>query len=471
MNFKMLKSAFFSICFFVCLTSFPQSYSLQVLIKNQPDKKIILGSLRGDRFTPIDTTEGEVFQRGGLSYIKAEFRLAGSGYPGMYRVILGQTLYAQVMNEPPQQFDFIFNHEDIAIETDFNHAGDSIAVVKSEENKAWFTFKNKERLHTQRLNQLMQFINDPQNSEEEIQEKRGEYNIAMLEREEFINRSIRENRNLFAAKIMPMYHEPLLDAYLSEKERIEAYKNEYFNNLDFSDPALINTTYYTDKVIHYIQVYGKYGLTRQQQENEFVKAVDVVLANVSKNPQVYELVLDYIVRGFERLGLDNALAYIAENYSGSTCGADEKTTLERRLGAQKMVPGSIVPDFTMNDLNGDPVMLSQVLKEKTLILFWASWCPHCCLMIPELKKWLAGIDTNSFEVVAVSLDTSKQEWQNKVFDLSIESWFNLSDLKEWDGETAVAYNIYATPTMFLIDEGMKILGKPLTVKELKAVAD
>jgi len=37
----------------------------------------------------------------------------------MYRLILGKTTYAKVMDEPPQQLDFIYNNEDLIFETDF----------------------------------------------------------------------------------------------------------------------------------------------------------------------------------------------------------------------------------------------------------------------------------------------------------------------------------------------------------------
>jgi len=36
----------------------------------------------------------------------------------------------------------------------------------------------------------------------------------------------------------------------------------------------------------------------------------------------------------------------------------------------------------------------------------------------------------------------------------------------WDGKVAKDYNIFATPTMFLIDANRKILAKPETFEEL-----
>ena len=85
-------------------------------------------------------------------------------------------------------------------------------------------------------------------------------------------------------------------------------------------------------------------------------------------------------------------------------------------------------------------------------------------MLPNIKQWQK--QNPDVEIVAISLDNSKEEWTKKVFELELESWYNLSDLKQWEGETTKDYNIYATPTMFLVDDEKRILTKPLTLDQL-----
>jgi hypothetical protein len=52
-----------------------------------------------------------------------------------------------------------------------------------------------------------------------------------------------------------------------------------------------------------------------------------------------------------------------------------------------------------------------------------------------------------------------------------ETFYNLSDLQEWDGEVTISYNVYATPSMFLIDSNRKIIAKPITFLELTQSID
>ena len=51
-----LLSLFIGILFFlpVCFAK-AQYYSLQVVIQNQPDKPVVLGTVSGEEFTPLDT--------------------------------------------------------------------------------------------------------------------------------------------------------------------------------------------------------------------------------------------------------------------------------------------------------------------------------------------------------------------------------------------------------------------------------
>ena len=272
-----------------------------------------------------------------------------------------------------------------------------------------------------------------------------------------------------ATKLIKFYQEPYLDGNLNRQLRDQLFKTTYFNNFDFTDESLMNSSVYSDKVFKYLMSYGQRGLTKEQQEQEFKNAIDVIIFNTNQNEKVYEFILDYLVRGFEKLRLDNLITYIADKYSGTTCQTDEITTLERRLLQQKMKVGTLVPDFTLNDINGDPVQLSEVLKEKNLILFWASWCPHCAEMVQQIFNWQKSLNSTNFEIIAVSLDEDKKEWEEKVFDLKIESWYNLSSLKKWECDVVMDYNVYATPTMFIIDKERKIIGKPLTLVELKSV--
>lgn len=464
-----------------------QTYTLQVTLKNQPDNPVVIGTISGEKFSPLDSFELQPVLLG-QQVKQVSWQFPENAVPGMYRLIFGQTTYARVMGESPQQLDFIFNREDILFETDFKAPVDSLKIIQSNENQLWFRFLKKQKEFTDRLNmlekevdylqaQLNEMKNTPDASarfgeiETQMAGKANTFNQLQLERNSFIEKLVQENEDYFAARIIKLFQEPFRDGFLSKQERHEYFQREYFRFFDFSDESLIQSTVLTDKIFDYLVTFNQPGFTMQEREIAYLKAVNRVLREIENdndeavNP-VFDFVLDYLVTGFERLNMEGIVLHLAENYSAKLCQSDEKTTLQRKLEAKKMKTGTIVPDFTLNDLNGGPVTFSQVLKPKNLVIFWASWCPHCVEMLPQLKAWYGNMNKNELEIVAVSLDENKEEWQKAVYNGGIEGFFNLSDLQEWDGDVAEKYNIYATPTMFIIDDNLQIQAKPNSVKEL-----
>ena len=312
-SLKMKNNFFYLLIFAFILLSenlFAQEYQVEVYISNQPDNFIVFGSVRGDNFTPIDSS---FLYPEGKNVI---FRLTDENPPGVYRLVLGKTPYARVMNEAPQQFDFIFNYENMVFKTDFKEPVKNLEVIKSTENEVWFEFLAKDQILQDEINSLKKEIdyylsaNDSENSNK----KSTDYNTLPLARDLYIKELAKMNSELLASNMILNQRLPILDGYLSDSERIEVYRKDYFKLLDFSDERLIRSSVYTDKVFEYLVSYNDPGYTKQQREKEYIKAVDVVLPGVNKNKNVYRFIRDYLLHGFKVLQLQNVIDYINKNY-------------------------------------------------------------------------------------------------------------------------------------------------------------
>ncbi|MDI6809407.1 MAG: TlpA disulfide reductase family protein [Candidatus Eisenbacteria bacterium] len=62
------------------------------------------------------------------------------------------------------------------------------------------------------------------------------------------------------------------------------------------------------------------------------------------------------------------------------------------------------PDFTLKDLSGNDVTLSNFKGKVVLIDFWATWCGPCKMEIPHLKELYSQYKKEGFEVIGISLD-------------------------------------------------------------------
>jgi len=232
---------------------------------------------------------------------------------------------------------------------------------------------------------------------------------------------------------------------------------------------LIYSDEFTNKSIEYLTYYRNPQLPMGLLEKEFEAAIDTILNKAKVNEIVYKHIVEYLLDGFKKFGFDNVIDYILENYviKDEICLNEKlETALERRIQQSRNFKiGSIIPNISIPDSSGSLIDLNKINSEKTLIIFYASWCPHCQTLLPQINEIYKSQKEKNFEVLAVSIDTSKSDWLNFVKTNNLD-WINVSDLKGWGGKAVQDYYIYATPTMFLVDKNLKLIGMPKSVEEL-----
>jgi peroxiredoxin len=275
----------------------------------------------------------------------------------------------------------------------------------------------------------------------------------------------------YTVRIFKLYKTPFVSPTLSPQDRIAYLKLHYFDKVDFTDTALLRSNAFPNKAISYLALYGNSRLTQKQLEAEFIKAVTLMLSAASVNAEVFKFLLDYLVSGFDKYHFEEVITYIADNFQDPFACEDQakKTALQKKLDTfKKIAIGQPAPDFEIPDSKGKIVKLSAISSEYTLLIFWSSECPHCTEMMPKVKTLYDAQKPKRFEILSVSLDTSRTEWQNFLKDEKL-NWINSSELKGFNSTSTDLYNIYATPTMFLLDREKKIIAKPISYRELEGV--
>ena len=130
--------------------------------------------------------------------------------------------------------------------------------------------------------------------------------------------------------------------------------------------------------------------------------------------------------------------------------------------------GEIAPDFTAPSINGDDVTLSEEVSNNnvTLLDFWAAWCRPCRVENPNLVRLYKAYNKNGFDIIGVSLDRTKEQWEQAVEDDNL-LWTQVSNLNFWNDPIARRYSIRAIPQSFLINKEGVVIGKNLRGNDLE----
>lgn len=183
-------------------------------------------------------------------------------------------------------------------------------------------------------------------------------------------------------------------------------------------------------------------------------------------------------RFYDKSGKDSLLNTYMANY-----GEDYNVQLYRKresLAAAFLETSNLLKignkfkDFTIRDIGGDSLRLSDVVGQNKVVLleFWASWCSPCRAEIPHLNESYIEYKPKGFEIFSVSVDDSEKAWR-KASEASGIKYINTSDLKGLNGEISKLYGIDKSgiPMNLLLDNDGRIIQKDIHSDALPGVLE
>lgn len=115
--------------------------------------------------------------------------------------------------------------------------------------------------------------------------------------------------------------------------------------------------------------------------------------------------------------------------------------------------GARAPDFSVTTLDGNTLRLSDLRGKRVFVDVWATWCPPCRGMLPDLNRLAKEWADKGVVVVGLSADDSKVDLE----DYAASNRFEYPVGHMGSGFPKPYGEVSALPTMFVIDKNGVII--------------
>lgn len=106
------------------------------------------------------------------------------------------------------------------------------------------------------------------------------------------------------------------------------------------------------------------------------------------------------------------------------------------------------PDFTLNDIYGKKITLSQFRGKVVILNFWSIFCGPCLAEMPSLNRIYLEFKDKGLVVIAVAEDPAEKPVRSYIEEKRI-AFPVLMDKKK---KVYSKYSLYGIPVTFLIDK-------------------
>ena len=119
-------------------------------------------------------------------------------------------------------------------------------------------------------------------------------------------------------------------------------------------------------------------------------------------------------------------------------------------------------DFTLPDLHGRPVRLSQLRGQVVLVNFWATWCHPCRLEMPSMNALYQEYQQKGFIILAI---TSDANGQTSVPPFIENYGLTFPILLDPENVVGIQLHVDSIPTSYLLDKRGDIVTATLGAKD------
>jgi thiol-disulfide isomerase/thioredoxin len=417
------------------------------------------------QYIKVDSAKAE----NGIFTFKGEEKLKG----GLYLLVVSPSKFYDVLitGDEPEQF--------MQIEADTTDFAESVRFKTSKENDILYDY----RRFLQQKNQDVEAIQLEAKLKNDVASRdimQAKMKNLQEEVAQELKKTVEKNKGSFATKIIKANIEPEFSREMPLKADgkpdssflFNSYKNSFFDNIDFSDERLTRTPFLQNRLERYFR-----DLVYQVNDSVIVDC-DKVLKKAKANKDVYRYVLWWTTNRYETteiVGLDGVFIHLAENYylqDADWLDSTQRAKFKERISILKpLQTGLVFPNLEGSDgINGAEIDVNKSDGKYTVVVFYSPDCGHCKDSAPKLVEFYNQYKDKGIRVYNVSTDYEVAKIKKFVETYKTEGLINM-----WDSKGKYYFrnnfDVYSTPTTFVLDDQKRIIGKRIPIEELGRFID
>lgn len=260
----------------------------------------------------------------------------------------------------------------------------------------------------------------------------------------------------------------LPDSIKEPNERANYVVERFWNGMDFADTLRsLNRAFVEQNFSNFI------SFCPYADKDVMQSSVAKLLKDAEKMPRAYDLLMEVAEKYLydpESPMLSEELyeVFLQESLKNPDLNAASRFRQQKQMEeVMKNRRGTIAADFEFVTREGSRRSLSSVKsKDKILLIFYDPDCDHCKQVISALRsdeKINNLLNSGDLTILAVYSGSEKEMWKQGSSQLP-QNWivgYEPGTIEEQD-----LYVLRASPTMYLLDSGRKVLAKDIPLSAL-----
>lgn len=471
-------------------TSTAYSQQLKFKISGQADTTIHLVKYFGKGLYYADTAD----IKGGVVTFDGSKQ-----QPGILAVLLpGQKL-----------FEFVYNNEEVYIETSFPNLMMASKVKKSDENRIFMDYVKFIGSERGKADQMTNQRKSMDSKSDEYKALTKQIDAVSEKVLNYQNDLIAKNPDKLVGKIVKMSMDiEVPDAPTDENGnitdstfRFRYYREHYFDNIDFKDDRLVRTPIFHNK----LQKYFSREMMIPHWDTVIYYAFDLC-DQFDPKSDMFKYCVQWITSEYEKskiMGMDKVFHAMGTRYF---CNRDKDGNSMAHWMSEKQLDklcnrvseikhtllGIQPPNITLLDPNDKWRDFYSLDKEYTVLYFWDPQCGHCKKVTPKIQRlYTEKFRDRGIEVFAVgkAVGEDYEKWKKYIKDekldfINVGVTDSIYRIAMEDARQLVpkhtslqslnyqqTFDVYATPRLFVLDKDKKIIAKGLSAAQLEEFLD